>query len=49
MTMANIYGAAKAGRLPRRNDSAVERVISLGSTAFFLMLLYWFFSGAWLR
>ena len=49
MTMSDIYGAAKAGRLPRSRDSALERVISLGGLSFLLMFLYWLFSGAWLR
>ena len=48
MTMKDIYNAAKADRLPKTNDSPLERTISWGSTAFFLMMLYWIFSGAWL-
>ncbi|HEX3395413.1 MAG TPA: hypothetical protein VHS76_01850 [Steroidobacteraceae bacterium] len=45
-TLADIYNAAKAGRLPR--ETILERVISWGSIAFILMSLYWIFSGAWL-
>ncbi|HEY2676601.1 MAG TPA: hypothetical protein VGI65_06495 [Steroidobacteraceae bacterium] len=48
MTMTDIYRAAKAGKLPRSKDSALERAISVGATVFSLMLLYWVFSGAWL-
>jgi hypothetical protein len=43
-----MYNAAKAGRLQVEKETALERTISWGSTAFFWMLLYWIFSGAWL-
>jgi hypothetical protein len=48
MTMTQIYEAAKSGWFSHRSDAPLERVISWGSSAFFLMLTYWIVSGAWL-